>query len=379
MSLVGLHLTLLMGPTVPLPVPQPALEMLESVEVTHSDEGRSGFQLVFKAIRSRKDFVDYLIFANPQFRAGNRVIITNLFGSVPLVLMDGIITNHQLQPGSPGDEPASLTLTGEDVSIMMDLEEKNAEHPAQPDNLIALKLILGYAQYGLIPLVIPPVSFDVPIPVERTPVQRATDLAYLKELAEKHAYTFFVIPGPLTGTNTAYWGPPIRVGIPQKALTVDMGPETNVDALQIERSPVEATTVQGSVQDRRTNQRVPVLSFLTTRPPLALNNPLLDRALTRTQVFGGRSGQDAQQAMALAQSETDASLDTVKVEGELNTGKYGLPLMARGLVGMRGAGFSYDGLYYVKKVTHTIKMGEYTQKFTLTREGTGSTVPVVLP
>lgn len=379
MSLLGLNVTLLMGPTVPLPVPEPALEMLESIEVTHSDEGRSGFQVVFKATRSRKDFIDFLMFNNPQFKAGNRVIITCIFGSIPLVLMDGIITNHQLQPGTPGGDPASLTLTGEDVSIMMDLQEKNVEHPAQPDNIIAMKLILGYAQFGLIPLVIPPVSFDVPIPVERVPVQRATDLAYLAEIAQRHAYTFFIIPGPVMGTNTAYWGPPIRVGIPQRALTVDMGPETNVDSIQFERSPAEATTVQGSVQDRSTNQRIPVMSFLTTRPPLAINSPLLDRTLTRTEVFGGRSGQNAQQAMGEAQARTDQSMDVVKVEGDLNTAKYGLPLFARGLVGLRGAGFSYDGFYYVKKVKHMLKSGQYTQHFTLTREGTGSTTPLVIP
>ena len=378
MSLIGLHLTLLMGPTVPLPVPEPALEMLDSIEVTHSDEGRSGFQIVFKATRNRKDFIDYLLFANPQFRAGNRTIIACAFGAIPLVLMDEIITNHQLQPGTPGGDPASLTLTGEDVSIMMDLEQKNAEHPAQPDNIIAMKIILTYAQYGLIPLVIPPLTLEVPLPVERTPVQRATDLAYLTEIAGQHAYTFFIVPGTRHRHKYRLLGTPIRIGIPQKALTVDMGPDTNVDSIQIERSPAEATTVQGSVQDRTTNQRIPVMTFLTTRPPLALNTPILDRLLTRTETFGGSSGQDAQQAMGEAQARTDASMDTVKVEGVLNTAKYGLPLMARGLVGMRGVGFSYDGLYYVKKVTHSIKTGEYTQKFTLTREGTGSTVPVVI-
>jgi hypothetical protein len=379
MSLIGAHLTLLMGPTVTLPVPPPALQMLDSIEITHSDEGRSGFQIVFKAVRSKADMIDYLLFANPQFRAGNRVIITCTFGSIPLVLMDGIITNHQLQPGSPGSEPASLTLTGEDVSVMMDLEEKNAEHPAQPDNVIAMKLILGYAQYGMIPLVIPPLMLDVPLPIERTPVQRGTDLAYLTEIASRHAYTFFLIPGPVMGVNTAYWGPPIRTTPPQRALTVNMGPATNVDSIQFERTPAEATTVQGSVQDRTTNQRLPVMSFLTTRPPLAINSPLLDRALTRTETFGGRSGQNAQQAMAEAQARTDQSMDTVKVEGELNTAAYGLPLIARGLVGLRGVGFSYDGLYYVKKVTHVIRAGSYKQKFTLTREGTGSTVPMVVP
>ncbi len=379
MSLIGAHVTLLMGPTVTLPVPPPVLQMLESIEITHSDEGRSGFQIVFKAVRSKADLIDYLLFANPQFKAGNRVIITCTFGSVPLVLMDGIITNHQLKPGSPGSEPASLTLTGEDVSVMMDLEEKNSEHPAQPDNVIAMKLILGYAQYGLIPLVIPPLTLDVPLPVERTPVQRATDLAYLTEIAGRHAYIFFIIPGPVIGVNTAYWGPPIRTTPPQRALTVNMGPDTNVDSIQFERTPAEATTVQGSVQDRTTNQRLPVMSFLTTRPPLAINSPLLDRALTRTETFGGRSGQNAQQAMAEAQARTDQSMDTVKVEGELNTAAYGLPLIARGLVGLRGVGFSYDGLYYVKQVTHVIHAGSYKQKFTLTREGTGSTVPVVVP
>ena len=67
-------------------------------------------------------------------------------------------------------------MTGEDVSVMMDLEEKSAEHPAQDETIIALKLIASYAQYGLIPVVIPPVVIDPPIPIERTPVQQGTDL-----------------------------------------------------------------------------------------------------------------------------------------------------------------------------------------------------------
>ena len=51
----------------------------------------------------------------------------------------------------------------------------------------------------------------------------------------------------------------------------------------------------------------------------------------------------------------------------------------RGLVGLRGAGRTYDGLYYVKTVTHNISKGRYTQSFSLSREGTGTTTPFVLP
>jgi hypothetical protein len=52
-------------------------------------------------------------------------------------------------------------------------------------------------------------------------------------------------------------------------------------------------------------------------------------------------------------------------------------LRARQLVGVRGAGPAYDGLYYVKSVTHNIKHGEYKQSFSLTRNALISTVPAV--
>ena len=46
---------------------------------------------------------------------------------------------------------------------------------------------------------------------------------------------------------------------------------------------------------------------------------------------------------------------------------------------MRGAGTTFDGFYWVKQVTHTIKTGSYTQGFKLSREGTGALLPVVAP
>ena len=46
---------------------------------------------------------------------------------------------------------------------------------------------------------------------------------------------------------------------------------------------------------------------------------------------------------------------------------------------MRGAGLAYDGLFYVKSVTHNLKRGAYTQNFTLAREGLISLTPVVVP
>jgi hypothetical protein len=46
---------------------------------------------------------------------------------------------------------------------------------------------------------------------------------------------------------------------------------------------------------------------------------------------------------------------------------------------LRGAGMTNDGLYYVKSVSHAISKGQYRQRFTLTRVGTVTTTPVVIP
>ena len=53
--------------------------------------------------------------------------------------------------------------------------------------------------FGIVPLVIPPIFLDVPIPTEKIPTQTGTDLAYIKQLAGGRGYVFYVEPGPAPG------------------------------------------------------------------------------------------------------------------------------------------------------------------------------------
>jgi hypothetical protein len=380
--LLGTHLTMLIGPTVPIPAPQPLAEAIQSVEVTHRDQGRSGFQITFQVGRSGPvDLLDYGLLQNPLLRPFSRIVLVVTFNVLPTVLMDGMITNLQL---SPGTEPGTSTLsvTGEDVSIMMDLEKKRVEHPAQDETLIALKILASHLQYFLSPpTVIPPLTIDPPIPIERTPVQQGTDLEYLNEMAGRHGYVFYVEPGPLPLMNRAYWGPPPRLGVPQPALSVNMGHETNVGSISFQYNALAPTTVKGEVQDRLTNQTLPVQTFASLRPPLA-SQPALPFNLpnVRTSLLEQSEGLNYMQAFARAQATTDASMDSVvSANGELDALRYGRLLQPRGLVGLRGVGYTNDGFYYVKSVTHAIQKGQYTQRFSLTREGVGALSPVVMP
>ena len=199
-------------------------------------------------------------------------------------------------------------------------------------------------------------------------------------MAARFAYVFYVTPGPAPLTNMAYWGPPPRLGVPQRALSVNMGPHTNVlGDVSFQYNSLEPTFVEGQIQDRQTGQETPVQTRASTRIPLVSRPAWQAQSHVRTRRFR-QSGLNTVQAYARAQAETDRSTDrVVTATGELDALRYQALLKPRGLVGLRGVGLSYDGFYYVKSVTHVIQQGEYRQRFTLTREGQGAISPVVVP
>jgi hypothetical protein len=379
--MLGVHLSLMIGPTLPLPATTDIAEAVQSVSVTQNDEGRSGFQIVLQVGRSgAADLRDYRLLQNPLLRPFNRVILSVLFNALPQVLMDGIITNWQF---SPGNQPGlgTLTLTGEDVSVMMDLNKKRVDHKTLSEPQIAYKIIGSYAQYGLRPDVTWPTGSSQPLPTGKTPVQQATDLDHLKDLGKRFGHVFYVEAGRVPGLNIAYWGPPKRSDTEQRALTVSMGPQSNVEQISFTYNGLAATLVDDLVQGEDGPFAVRTVDS-TRKPPLALM-PALKTQLpnVRTTLLEQGSGAlNETDATARAQGITDRSVDNVATaQGELDGLQYGGVLKPRGIVGVRGAGLTHDGRYYVKSVSHSISKGQYKQRFSLTREGTGPLSMTVVP
>lgn len=371
--LLGINLTLLIGSSNPQPAPNWLVESIDTIEIMQSVTGRSVFQISFAAGRSSSDQGNEKLLSSQLIDAFNRVIISVYIKAKSTVLMDGIITRQEFSPSNqPGE--SLLTITGEDVSVMMDLEEKSIEHPGLAEQDIVSQIISRYSRYGLEPQVVNPPVTDRPLPDERTPVQQGTDLEYIQYLAERYAYLFYIIPGPTSGNNTAYWGPPQLNAAPQKALTVNMGSFTNVDKINLQMNALAATTVTGSVQDRKTNQIQQVQANSSTRLNLSAKPALQNQRAIRNTQFR-ETGRLQQQAGASAQAMLNRSVDKViTVNGEVDTLRYGDILSFGKVVELRGVGYSYDGRYYINSVTHVIQGGEYKQRFSLNREGLSTTV-----
>jgi hypothetical protein len=364
-------LTLLIGPAVPLPVAPEVLDALVSVQVTRAARGRSGFQLSFTMGRRSRLQTLFLIAGGAAIPL-LRVVVVVSVDAVPNVLIDGFVTNFEVS----AVPPATMTLTGDDITSVMDLEDMSGtQFPALPSEARVELLLEKYAAFGVVPAVVPSISLNVSNPTEQIPTQQGTDLAYINKLAADVGYVFFVRPGPLPGTSVAYWGPDVKIGVPQPALNVDMDAQTNVESLNFTFNNRSATLPIIEVQDPLTNAPIPIpipdVALLS--PPLGLIPPLPQKVVRL---------EDAAKlspiaAALLGVAEAARTGDAITASGSLDVARYGGLLAAGALIGVRGAGAAFDGLYYVETTTHTIKRGEHKQSFTLSRNELVSNVPVV--
>jgi hypothetical protein len=373
--LKSVQLTLMMGPIIPVNVPRTVLDSLASV-------GSSGFQLVFSIDKQSPLQILFLLSGGMPLLFMRCILVATVNG-VANVLIDGVITNNQIAPGDKGSN-STLTITGRDLTALMDQSNWSGfPFPACPREARVALLLAKYAFFGVAPIIIPSVLLDISDPIESIAGQQGTDLQYIRSLAEEVGYVFYIAPGPTPGISTAYWGPQIKVGPVQPALSADMDAYTNVESMSFtfdqEKNRIPLLYVYN--QETGVSIPIPIPPITPLNPPLGAIPPLPTNLIPPDlKAFREDASKlPIPQAIMLGLAAAAQNAEAVTCEGSLDVTRYGGVLNARQLVGVRGSGPAFDGLYYVKSVTHKIKRGEYKQNFTLTRNGLVSTVQTVHP
>jgi hypothetical protein len=369
----GIKLSLSIGP-VPLPAPAAVVEALSSARVeAGTGDTQAGFELTFELQARSPLRTLFLLTGGGSLPLMRVVLVVEIDGRAEPVI-DGVTTNVETRPGEGG--VSQLVVKGKDLSALMDIIELTGiPFPAMPPALRVLTVLAKYAAFGVIPMVIPSIVEDLPIPVQRIPQQRGSDYAYVRSLAQECGYVFYLEPGPVPGTSKAYWGPEIRVGEPQPALTINMDALSNVEELNFDFDKERKTTPIVFFQEPISKAPIglPIPDISPLNPPLGLVPPLPPKVTNLDHT----SHMSALSALMTGLAYAGQHSDSVFGSGRLDVTRYGRLLKSRQLVGVRGAGLPFNGLYYVKSVTHDIKRGEYKQSFTLARNGLVSTVPAV--
>jgi hypothetical protein len=373
----GAYLTLLIGPGVPAPPPPHVTEALESIQITSSGRERSGFQLTF-TLGKASLLATALLPSGYLDPISTRVIVMVTFRGVPTVLMDGVITRQEVSPSNqPGQ--SKLTVTGEDLSVLMDIVEVQMAYPAMSYAAVVSLILAKYAAFGIVPVVVPPLPADSPpSPTSRFDVQTSTDLEHVRTMASDCGYVFRIEPGPAPYASIAYFGPDLPTPVIQPALSGNFDGHSNVESLSFSLDGLAKKIVVISIYDPAT-RRIPIPIPL---PNISLLHPPLGLRLTppaKVQFPSRLSGLSPERAATAAFGIMADNADAITATGSVDVSRYGHILRARMLVGVRGAGVAYDGLYYVNSVTHSLKRGEYKQSFNLSRDGLISNTPAVMP
>ncbi|KAF1709721.1 hypothetical protein CSC71_10640 [Pseudoxanthomonas sangjuensis] len=370
----GVKLKLLIGP-VPVPAPREIVEALVSAKVeAGSGDAQSGFELTFELPARSPLRTLFLISGGGGGVPLMRVVLVVTINGRDEVIADGMATNVDTVPGEGG--VGKLVVKGKDLSALMDvIEIPGLPFPAMPPSLRVLAILAKYAALGVVPMVIPSIVDEPPLPTERIPSQQGSDYAYVKRLAGEAGYVFYVEPGLAPGNSIAYWGPEVRVGEPQPALTTGMDALTNVEQLSFNFDRERKKMPIVYFQEANSKVGIPVLipDVTPLNPPLGAIPPLPPKIekLADTAHLGVAG------ALARGLAFAGQNSDSVFGSGQLDVARYGRLLKSRRLVGVRGAGLPFDGLYYVKSVSHQIERGAYRQSFSLARNGLISTIPTV--
>src|SRR5262249_15437093 len=148
---------------------------------------------------------------------------------------------------------------------------------------------------------------------------------------------FYVEPGPAPGSSIAYWGPDVRIPIPQSALSVNKDGHTNVESLNFSLDGMAKKITVMTILDPVTKKvpiSVPMPNISVLRPPLGarLTPP------AKVEFYEDGAKLTITKALARALGISFASSDAITASGSLNVLRYGRVLRSRMLVGVRGAG-----------------------------------------
>lgn len=350
-----IRLVLRMGGVPPLPVAPMVLSALTATEVLCDSQRGAAFRLTFQ-IDSKRWPTDYTTLAQSVKKPLTRLYLAALINTTSHPLIDGVVTEHQIVPDASGTT-ATLTLTGQDLGVLLDQEERSVSYDNLSDESIVSMVLGRYAQHGL--------STGSSVGGQRTGGserrvwQTETDLAFLQRLAKRNGYQFAIEPQE-AGKSSAYLGPPPS-DAPQKTLRCDEGLARNVRSLQVHSDALAKARVTGMTLDAQSQN------------PLSVDSERASgggdsAAPTRLRWLRELGAYDQGRAERAVKAAAVASADLITAEGELDTLDYLALLRIRRRVKVSGLPLDQDGTYVVRSVTHLITDGRYLQRFRLARE-----------
>jgi hypothetical protein len=269
---------------------------------------------------------------------------------------DGLSSEATWQIDSEGS--SRITVKAIDRVAELDAEERTVAWPGARDSDIASAI---FGSYGVIPDVEDTAA--AADPDVHVVMQRATDWAFVRALAEKWGYAAY-LESDAPGLVTGHFHPIDPLAEPQGELSLAYGGHGSA-------ATVKADLLAG---EKVTARRMPALSTAATEGEAdgtdeaqgseALGGQVAT-LLAPTDVFGEVEPSDA------ATSVARRTAYSVSLSADIDTDASGLLVRARRPLLVRGLGATLSGRYLVDKVQHVVTTSSHRQHIELRRNALG--------
>jgi hypothetical protein len=260
-----------------------------------------------------------------------------------------------------GGAGSMLTVLGADTSIVMDRETRTVQWADVTDSEAVAAIL---ANYGYTPDVASTSAGH--FTAKHTLVQRDSDLRFVKRLARRNGYLFWLTTDE-SGQETAHFKPPPLDGEAAGELIINLASPT-LASLDLRWDVERPTSVIGQQLDL--NSLSPIDGGVAVSPQPVLGDVGLQAITGDTRsVHLLAPGDDAGNLQARGNGLLTESDWFIQATCATSLHALGGLVRAHTLVNLRGAGSRYSGLYFVTGVHHSIDAAAHRMEITLARNG----------
>jgi phage protein D len=260
-----------------------------------------------------------------------------------------------------GGADSSVDVLGSDTSIIMDRETHTTIWADLTDS-DAVSSILG--KYGYASDFQPTSAGH--FEAKHTLVQRDSDLRFVRRLARRNGFLFWVSSDEL-GVETAHFRRPPVDGQAAAELVINLA-SPNLQTLDLNWDVERPTSVVGAQLDLNNRQ---ILTGAVSTPPLPIlgNKGLAAITGDTRSVHLAAPVDDAGDLQARGEGALIESDWFIHATCRTSLEALGKLVRAHSVVELRGAGSRHSGNYFVAAVRHTIDPAGHTMDLTLMRNG----------
>lgn len=339
--------------------PDQSAGAVESVEVIESIGQPTHYRLDYSFDIESGDFP---LLTDAKFGPGSDLSVVVSSGATSECLVKGPVYGQQIH-FNQGGSGSLLTVQGADSLIKLDREDKVAAWSDLTDSAAVSSIV---SQAGLIPDI--ETTQAGHFELKHTLIQRQTDLDFIRRLARRNGFLFWVSCDEF-GVETAHFKRPPLNGQATCDLVINLTePRSNVTSLQIDWDVERPTSTDST--DLDLNSKSDLSGSVQSSPLTALGGTALGNIVTDARVAHVSAPvDDGGDLRARSEGTLIESSFFLRATGSTTLSSLGKVLRSHTLVNLRGAGARHSGLWFCSAVKHSIDSSEHRMDFDLIRNG----------